>query len=343
MKIYQILINLLITFSILSVSNIAQAARILELTGDVTIKRKDTQNFLPAAKGMIINYGDRIKVAETAKVKVRCANKKIESPLPGKMYGLANFCPGDRNNDPRIGSIFPELLNGSYQYQTEMIREQPLLIWPSRKDANSYQVKISVGEQIIWEKLVDDTHIIYDGSPFRPKVPYVLSVIDTNNNSPFYQLRLNQVSSVVQDTIEKEIDEIMAEDVNEEAKALMLVDVYVNQNRQLFLDAANVLETIVKNESKTTIIHRLLGDMYLYLGKIEAAKIQYSQALDLAKSGDNIEEMAASQAGLASVAVIHQQLETAKTLLLQAQNNYKRSGRLSDADLVQGYLSLLNN
>ena len=134
---------------------------------------------------------------------------------------------------------------------------------------------------------------------------------------------------MVQDTIEKEIDEIMAEDVNEEAKALMLVDVYVNQNRQLFLDAANVLETIVKNESKTTIIHRLLGDMYLYLGKIEAAKIQYSQALDLAKSGDNIEEMAASQAGLASVAVIHQQLETAKTLLLQAQNNYKRSGRLS--------------
>ncbi|MDJ0597848.1 MAG: hypothetical protein QNJ37_03260 [Crocosphaera sp.] len=63
---------------------------------------------------------------------------------------------------------------------------------------------------------------------------------------------------------------------------------------------------MVKNESKTPIIHRFLGDMYTYLGKIEAAKIQYSQALVLAKSKDNIEEIAASQTGLASVAVINQ-------------------------------------
>ncbi|MDJ0597847.1 MAG: hypothetical protein QNJ37_03255 [Crocosphaera sp.] len=157
MKISQTLINLLITFSIISVSNIAQAARILELTGDVTIKRKDTQNFLPATKGIIINYGDLIKVAETAEVKVRCGNKKTKSPLPGKIHGLANFCPGERNTDPRVGSIFIELLDGSYQYQTEIMSDQPLLRWPLIKNTNSYQLKITVGEQIIWEKGVNNT------------------------------------------------------------------------------------------------------------------------------------------------------------------------------------------
>ncbi|WP_157951216.1 tetratricopeptide repeat protein [Cyanothece sp. BG0011] len=345
MKIYQILINLLIISSIISISNVAQAARILELTGEVTIKRKNTQNFLPADKGMIIKYGDLIKLSETAEVKVICADadKTIKSLSPGDIAGLANFCPGNRNTNPRIGSIFPELLDGSYQYQTEIISDKPILIWPSIKDADSYQVKITVGEEVIWEKLVNDTNIIYDGSAFLPKVPYVLSVTAGNDNSPFYQLRLNRVLSVIQDTIQKEIDEIKQEDVNEEAKALMLVDVYVNQNRKLFLDAADTLETIVKTESKTPIIHRLLGDMYLYLGKTEAAKTQYLQSLELAKFGKNIEEMAASQTGLASVAVINQQLETAKNLLSQAQENYKQSGRVSDAELVQGYLSLMDN
>ncbi len=343
MKNYQILINLLITLTMISVSNIAEAARILELTGEVTIKRKDNQDFLPAAKGMIIQYGDLIKLSKTAKVKVRCANKKIKPLLPGDISGLNNICPGNRTTDPRVGSIFAELLDGSYQYQTEIMSDQPILIWPSIKDADSYQVKITVEEEIIWKKLVNDTNIIYNGSAFRPKVPYVLSVTTSNDNSPFYQLRLNRVSFFIQDTIQQEIDDIMAVDVSEEAKALMLVDVYVNQNQQLYLDALKTLESIVKTESKTPIIHRLLGDMYLYLGKIEAAKTQYLQSLELAKSRENIEEIAASQTGLASVAVINQQLETAKTLLSQAQENYKRSGKLSDADLVQGYLSLIDN
>ncbi len=341
MKTNKIFFGSFIIFNLILFPNIAEAAKILELTGDVQIKRKDNQDFLPADTGMIINFGDQIKLSETATGKVRCLDKKIKTLLPGDISGLNSICPGERNTDPRVGSIFAELLDGSYQYQTEIMSDKPLFTWPLVKDTNSYQVKITVGEQVIWEKLVNETQIIYDGSVLRPKVPYLLSVTATDQNSPFYQLRLNRVSSVIQDTIQKETDEIKQENVSEEAKALMLVDVYVNQNQQLFLDATNTLESVVKTESKTPIIHRLLGDMYIYLGKIEAAKIQYLQALSLAKSGNNIEEIAASHTGLASVAVINQDLETAKTLLLQAQEHYKQSGRLSEDKLVQGYLELL--
>ncbi|HAC63237.1 MAG TPA: hypothetical protein DCF68_06760 [Cyanothece sp. UBA12306] len=57
----------------------AEAARILEVKGEVTIKRKDTQKFCPVNPGMIINLGDLIKLSENAVFKVRCAdNKKIK-------------------------------------------------------------------------------------------------------------------------------------------------------------------------------------------------------------------------------------------------------------------------
>ncbi|HAC63236.1 MAG TPA: hypothetical protein DCF68_06755 [Cyanothece sp. UBA12306] len=119
---------------------------------------------------------------------------------------------------------------------------------------------------------------------------------------------------------------------------MILFDIYVNQNQKLFLDSANVLESLVKQDSKTAIIHRLLGDMYVYLGMIAEAKRQYYQALELAKSANNLEEIAASQSGLGHISVVNQDLQEAKSLLLQAKENYTLSGKISDAELVEQWL-----
>ncbi|MDJ0692696.1 MAG: tetratricopeptide repeat protein [Xenococcaceae cyanobacterium MO_188.B32] len=155
-----------------------------------------------------------------------------------------------------------------------------------------------------------------------------------------YQLPLRKTEKGF--LIEEEIKKIKLEPVSEEVQALLLADYYLEQQDELksgFLLAASFpLEKLVQQGDLTSFVHRLLGDIYLRLGRLQEAQEKYEKTLSLAESEPNWEEIAKAQSGLAHVAVINGNFSEAKELLLEAKKVFLLSKNDSQVNLIQGWL-----
>ncbi len=333
------------TCSLVLLPKFAQANpvnRIVELTGEAQIQRVGSTNYQRAFTGMTLNLGDILLPDEGAVVKVRCSDRRLRSAQAGVMSGLKTICPGSRNTDARVATpIFIDLLEEDFVYQTLVLTDKPLLSWSSVSGATGYQVQIKAGEQIIWSQTVEDTSVFYSGEPLRPKFFYqlVVEAIDGKDSSP-YQLQLRRTERGF--LIEEEVEKIKLESVSEEVQALLLADYYLEQQDELksgfLLAASQPLEKLVQQGDRVSFVHRLLGDIYLRLGRLQEAQESYQQTLSLAESEQNWEEIAKAQAGLAHVAVINGNLSEARELLIEAQEFYRLSENSEQVDLIQGWL-----
>lgn len=333
------------TFSLALLPKLAQANpvnRIVELTGEAQIQRVGSTNYQRAFTGMTLNLGDILLPDEGAVVRVRCSDRRLRSAQAGVMSGLLTICPGSKNTDARaVTPIFIELLEEDFVYQTLVLTDRPLLSWPSVSGVNNYRVKIEAGEQIIWSQTVEGTNVLYQGEALLPKFFYqlVVEALDGDSSSP-YQLQLRKTERGF--LIEEEIKKIKLEPVSEEVKTLLLADYYLEQQDELksgfLLAASQPLEKLVQQGDRTPFVHRLLGDIYLRLGRLQEAEESYQQTLSLAESEQNGQEIAKAKSGLAHVAVIKGNLSEARGLLLEAQEFYRLSENSEQVELIQGWL-----
>jgi Flp pilus assembly protein TadD len=103
------------------------------------------------------------------------------------------------------------------------------------------------------------------------------------------------------------------------------------------------LEKLLQSGNQTPVIHRLLGDIYLRLGRWQEAEEKYKKVILLAESEKNHFEIAAAQAGLAHVAVIKGNFSKARKFLLEAKQGYQIAGDGQQVDLIQGWLEKLES
>jgi tetratricopeptide (TPR) repeat protein len=127
----------------------------------------------------------------------------------------------------------------------------------------------------------------------------------------------------------------------------MLVDVYWEEYDKVksgfLFAAATPLEKLVQSGNQTLVIHRLLGDIYLRLGRWQEAEEKYQKVILLAESEKNYFEIAAAQEGLAHVAVIKGDFSEAEEFLLKAKQGYQIAGDGQQVDLIQGWLEKLES
>lgn len=333
------------TCSFVLLPNLARANsvnRIVELTGKAQIQRLGATNLQPAFLGMTLNLGDLLVPNEGAVVRVRCSDRHLRSAQAGVMSGLKTICPGSKNTDARAATpIFLDLLEQDFIYQTLVIGDRPLLSWQAISGATSYRVQIKAGEQIIWSQTVKDTNVIYSGESLRPKFFYqlVVEAVDGDLSSP-YQLQLRRTEQGF--LIEEEIKQIESEPVSKKVQALLLADYYLEQQDELksgfLLSASQALEKLIQQGDRVSFFHRLLGDIYLRLGRLQEAEEKYDQVLSLAESEQNWEEIAKTKVGLAHLAVIEGNLSEARELLLEAQKVFRLTENSEQVDLIQGWL-----
>ncbi|MGK7872654.1 MAG: hypothetical protein AB4426_04875 [Xenococcaceae cyanobacterium] len=169
--------SLILAVSLMLLSTVAQAQvnRIVELKGEVQIKRDGATNYQRAFQGMTLILGDLLLLDEGAVVTVRCSDRTLGTAQPGVLSGLKTICPSAKSTDPRgQDNIFLDLLRGDFTYQTLLLTENPLLSWPPVSEATYYRVKVMAGNQVIWEKTVDGNSVEYQGETLRPKFFYEL-------------------------------------------------------------------------------------------------------------------------------------------------------------------------
>ena len=140
---------------------------------------------------------------------------------------------------------------------------------------------------------------------------------------------------------------IETESVSEEAKALILADVYGEEYDKIksgfLFAAATPLEKLVQSGNQTPVIHRLLGDIYLRLGRWQEAAEKYQKVILLAESENNYFEIAAAKEGLAHVAVTNGNFSEARELLLEAIQGYQIAGDGRQVEVIQGWLEKLES
>lgn len=341
--------SLILAVSLTLVPTVAQAGknRIVELEGKAQIKRIGATNYRPAVKGITLIEGDLLFPTEGTIVIVNCSDGKRKKAQAGVPSGLKAICPGAKSTDPRgDNNIFSDLLRGEFTYQTLLLTENPLLSWPLVSGMSRYRVKVMAGQGVIWEKTVEGTSVQYQGELLRPKFSYelVVEAMDGHKLSP-YKLKLMQAETVK--LIQEKVKAIDTESVSEEAKALILVDVYWEEYDNVksgFLFAAAIpLEKLLQNDNQTPVIYRLLGDIYLRLGRWQEAEEKYQKVILLAESEKNHFEIAAAQEGLAHVAVIKSDFSKAKEFLLEAKQGYQIIGDGKQVQLIQDWLSQLES
>lgn len=338
--------SLILAVSLTLLPTVAQAGsnRIVELKGEAQIRLAGTTNDRPVFTGRILTLGDILSPSEGTVAIVDCSDGKPRKAQAGDPSGLKTICPSAKSTDPRgEDNIFPDLLQGEFTYQTLLLTENPLLSWPPVSRVNRYLFKVKAGEEVIWEKMVEGTSVQYQGEPLVPKFFYKLEVEAEKEDKPsLYQLKMRLVNPVTADFVREKVAVIEGESVGEEAKALMLADRYREEQESVtsgfLLAAALPLEKLVKSGNKTAVVHRLLGDIYLRLGRQQEAKETYQKGVLLAEAANNLSETAAAQVGLAHLAVSKGNFSEAKRLLEKAREAYQLMEDDRQLDLMQGWL-----
>lgn len=340
------ILSLIFTAYLISIPTVAQAGNnsIVELQGEAQIKRKGASDWKPAFVGTIINLGDILLPSEGAEVRVICGNDELEQALAGIPSGLKTICPSAKSTVPRRDdNIFIDLLRKEFAYQTLLLTENPLLSWSPVTGVNQYRVKVKAGDTVIWEETVEGTRTEYQGEPLRSKLPYDLVVESMKQDeSPLYQLKMRLVHPVTAKFIKNKVTKIQGESLGEEAKALISVDLYLEERDSVasgfLFDAMIPLKKLVRDGNQTPVVYRLLGDIYLRLGRVKEAITVYQRAISLAESENNLSEIAATQVGLAHVAVSQEDFAQAKNLLEEAKKAYQSIESNTQVDLVKDWL-----
>ncbi|MGK7875303.1 MAG: hypothetical protein AB4426_18990 [Xenococcaceae cyanobacterium] len=343
---------LALTLAAIVVPTVAHASvnRIVELQGEVSIKKKNGAQYRPASVGTTLEFGDLLWPQSGAVVMIRCADGKLKRALSGVESGLKAICPGSRySRDPREENIFLLLLTSQFIYETQFLEDKPLLRWQPIQAATRYRVRVMAADEVVWEEEVSGTEVRYGGSMLQPGVDYqlVVEAVDGQGTGQVYQLGFKRLNGAQVQAVQAEVAQIKGEYVGEEAKALMLADFYreVGESDEeedepgLLMAAIAVLEALVEKGNQTPVVRSLLGDLYLRTGMLGLAEIRYLEAVELA--GNN-EELAAIQAGLAHVYAAMGNLAESKRWLSRAKDGYVIFGNTDRAGVVDQWLQKLN-
>lgn len=340
------------------------ADQIIEVRGSVSIKRRNQSRYQPVSVGAILNFGDLIRPATGARVKVRCNNDSIWAVPAGieSGLGLGAGCPesvaSPRNLDARGGqgiSNFLSFLNQSFTPSTRILNTTPLLRWAAIPNATTYRIQVREREiigytfppdyRLLWETTTTEPIAQYPQSPTEPLQAgqdYQL-IIDATTPSGITTTKLIFRVITPEQTIAFTTarDRLQSQDLSDEAKAIALVALYQQlaqpntdppADRGLLLEALPPLEALIAANTQTPYIHRLLGDTYLQLGWFDLAQSRYQTALELAQSEGDRQDSAAAQVGLACIAAARQDLVRARSRLQDAKRGYRR---LEDTEQVK--------
>ena len=283
---------------------------IVDLTGDVQRKKAEWSNFQSANFGDLLSLSDELKLSTKASATVYCSNQNEWKVPSGKVSVVSDGCPpgepilklpnSSRQPTRPVGlteealSAIPYIISPR---NTSLLNDRPILRWNAVSGATSYIVQVQ-GSGVDWQQKTIATKIEYPGEPLLEKgLRYRVTVVADNGVSSRSERRVGftLLDDQKADSVLAAVEKLKQQGLTKEAEGLALAHLYRGNNLQA--EAIELLEGLVKGESQTVAIYRLLGDIYQQGGLSRLAKERYLKVLELVGAGD-VEGQAAIQAGL---------------------------------------------
>ncbi|PZV09779.1 MAG: hypothetical protein DCF32_01620 [Leptolyngbya sp.] len=326
----------------------AQLARLHSISGSqVQLKRSGWTNFRRALPGTALYGDDRLRVRPGTVVVLVCPDRRVTDNVPAGDSSVSRACPDTpRRVRPTFGvsetwsagdAALPYVIS---PWSGQVLTPKPLLRWNAVAGAQLYTVTLKKrdGEDWaeVWTIQSSQTTLCYPAS--QPALElgdeYVLQVVAENAAEASDDGEPVEIFSLIsrdeRADAEAAIAAVNAMDASQELKTLILVD-EVYPSYKLFAQGINDLLALVESGTETTQIYRLLGDYFIRSGLELPTEQSYLKAIELAATGENLEEQVRAQWGLGTLYNRVDRPEEAKVLLRQAQQG---AMALGDAKLL---------
>ncbi len=285
---------------------------LLNVEGDVKLKRAAWDEFHPASFGTVLHRGDLIQVGDSGEALVLCDSLKSWQVPPGISHGVSNGCPspaepalerGESLIGPtrtNVDSLIPYIITP----RATLIKDaNPLLKWNSVPGAASYNVQI-VGDEVIWETKTSKSEIEYPGDPMLVPGEGYLLVVEVENGRTSKDkgaagLGFQLLTEGDRLALEVGITKIRGLGLTVEAEVYAISQYYFSN--ELYAEGALMLEEILSGEQVSAAPNRILGDLYLGIGLTRLAEEHYLISYNLAESNNELENQALVAAGLGEV------------------------------------------
>lgn len=295
-------------FPVASFGEIAGVHSIFEVKGKVNVQKKQWKKPHPAFGGLTLSPDDKLDVAANGSVKVYCSNTTIWTVKPGT-HAVSIGCPSGKsvirlpnsNNDTLrpVGKTEEALSKLPYLIsprETFILNNHSRLRWNAVPGATNYLVKI---DGVNWETQTNKTEIVYSGEPLLQGGRRYRVTIEANNGASSKRdavVGFRMLDEQTQKTVLEAVNTVKQQQLSSEEAGLVLAHLY--RGYELYADAVEVLEGLVKQRSSVVTVYQLLGDIYLEIGLPQLAKKPYEKALGLATRTENLSVQASIQAGL---------------------------------------------
>ncbi|MBW4637639.1 MAG: hypothetical protein KME05_05275 [Gloeocapsa sp. UFS-A4-WI-NPMV-4B04] len=317
------------TTSKVSTNSCVHVGRLVTIQGKLQLKRQNWSEYQPTAIGSVLCQGDLIQSTKGTRAIVQCtdSNQNLWIVPAGLTAGVESGCqPPDEpvytrtrpippTRDP-LASGIPDIITPK---QTWLLGNKPTLRWIAVPGTTVYVVKVS-GPGVHWVREVNATSIVYPGNPPLRAGEGYLMVVNANNGATaktIFSLLDEKRAALVRTAVER----IARQNLNDEAKALAIAEVYVGQG--LTTEATELLETLVGKNTKTVAIYQMLGDLFVQVRLLRQAESNYLKAVDLAAIGNDIEGQAVAAARLGEVYAALGNSDAATYWHKQAQKGYQ--------------------
>lgn len=253
--------------------------------GQVAVKRKGSDRYMPARVGTALHDGDQLRVGSDAKAKVVCAGLSVQEisanrdiipcqtskPARPVLIYLGEKVAGTREvKDANIPIIISPR-------QGRLLNPYPLLRWMKVEGANRYLISIH-GEGLKWEEeIAGKTDRVYPQKAPKLKAgkTYLLTVTAngrSSNDGSAKGLGFEILTSDGVKKVREEEKKIRNLKLDPDTTKFLIAHLYSNYD--LFAEAIQQIEQI-SEASRNAASVRLLGDLYWVIGLARQAEKQY--------------------------------------------------------------------
>ena len=202
---------------------------------------------------------------------------------------------------------------------TYIFNDSLTIRWNEVSGATNYKVKVED-----WERETKDNQIIYDGE-LESGEYYRMTVVADNGAASKDEDYTRTIWFIVLEdeeakTLREQVEAIEQDELSQDQKGLILAHFY--SKNQLYFEAIQVLEELVKSGSQALSVHKLLGDIYQQVGLNLMAKEIYQQGLGLTVEENNSEVKGTMEWSLGAIEYFLGNKDKAVKYLRKAKASY---------------------
>ncbi len=306
---------------------------LIDVQNNALVKKAQWQDFHRAESGMTLSGEDKIKLTSNASVTVYCGDRNKWTVNKPGTYTVSQGCPQgekivslsqDFNNMTTRNTVIKEKELKKLPYlisprNTYIFNDSLTIRWNEVSGATNYKVKVED-----WERETKDNQIIYDGE-LESGEYYRMTVVADNGAASKDEDYTRTIWFIVLEdeeakTLREQVEAIEQDELNQDQKGLILAHFYIKN--QLYFEAIQVLEELVKSGSQALSVHKLLGDIYQQVGLNLMAKEIYQQGLGLTVEENNSEVKGTMEWSLGAIEYFLGNKDKAVKYLRKAKASY---------------------